>query len=296
MRSLIRRWYRRFRRVRGGSALAAALTELPPEAHEPLRYLHSRTLEATDEARCNAVERIRERLAARGDTVDVLYSPKPGSAGTDHSADARPEHGQRMAIEFHRIAYKTSIPRYLGRFLYLAAKSSGAISVLELGSCAGLSAAYLASSPGVEQLVTVEGSPELAAIARETLAEVHPQARVIASLFDEALDELMPGYPVDLAWIDGHHERTATLHYFERIAPALRPGAWVLFDDIAWSADMASAWEALSTWPGVSHAIHLGRCGMVIWGPTDTPARAFDLRAVTGTGRRPGTPDGWRAS
>lgn len=290
MRSRIRRWYRRLRRLRGGSALAAALPDLPPEAHAPLRYLSSRRLQATDEARCNAVEQIRERLAARKDTVEVLASPTPGSAGADHSAVARPGHGQRVAFDFHRIAFEASIPPYLGRFLYLAAKSSGANSVLELGSCVGVSAAYLASSPGVEQLVTVEGSPELAAIARETLAEVHPKARVIGSLFDEALDELMPGYPVDLAWIDGHHERTATLHYFERIAPALRPGAWVLFDDITWSADMASAWEALSTWPGVSHAMHLGRCGMVIWGPTNSAARAFDLRALTGTGWRPGTP------
>lgn len=281
------------RRVWGGPVLRRALAELPAEFVEPLTWLHERRLRSpVDEQRCRAVESLRARIAQRDGTVNVVYSPKPGSAGDDHSPDARPRPGQVMPFTYERIANQTSTGTYRGRFLYLAAKATRARSVLELGTCAGVAAAYLASAPSVERLVTIEASPDLAGLARETLA-AYPNAEVVNALFDDALDDLLPGFPIDLAWIDGHHERTATLHYFERIIPSLRPGAWVMFDNITWSADMLSAWEDLRAWPGVRYALDLGGFGMLVWGPTGDPVRAFDLRPVAGSGWRPGTPHGW---
>lgn len=44
---------------------------------------------------------------------------------------------------------------------------------------------------------------------------------------------------VDLAYIDGDHEKVATIRYFERIKPHLNPDAVVIFGDISWVARRA---------------------------------------------------------
>ena len=66
---------------------------------------------------------------------------------------------------------------------------------------------------------------------------------VINKLFDDAIDDFLhEGLSgIDIADIDGHHEKLATLHYFERIKPMLNPDSVVIFDDIYWSKDMYDA-------------------------------------------------------
>src|SRR6185312_4343070 len=112
---------------------------------------------------------------------------------------------------------------------------------LELGACAGISAIYLSSAPQMKSLITVEGSAPLAGLAAESL-QPFSHARVVNALFDDAIDAELPGVKLDLAYIDGHHEKVATIHYFNKIRPYLQPGAVVIFDDVSWSRDMREAW------------------------------------------------------
>jgi predicted O-methyltransferase YrrM len=149
--------------------------------------------------------------------------------------------------------------------LLLLAKEIKASKAIELGSCAGLSARYIASAESITELITVEGSEELSIIATETLKHNH-NARVVNALFDDALDTELTnkGKDFDLAYIDGHHEKAATIHYFKRLLPYLKPGALVLFDDVSWSYDMREAWDELSAHPEFSHAIDFGVVGACI--------------------------------
>jgi len=285
---------RRIMRLLAPRALKSALAELPPAMQGPLEHLLRRRLDdPVDQERAERVERLRAGIAARPGTAAIYYSPLPGSSGSDHSAAARPRHGEVVQFDWSHIATRTSIHRQWGEFLYLAAKARNATSVLELGSCAGVSGAYMASAPSVERLTSVEASADLATVARETIQSVLPDAVVINALFDEALDQLVEsGATFDLAWIDGHHEKIATLHYFVRSRPILSPGAWVLFDDIAWSGDMREAWRELSAAPGVRYALDLGRCGLLILG--DGGLTKLDLRPLSGTGYAVGRPHGWK--
>ncbi len=147
----------------------------------------------------------------------------------------KPSHGEQITLTMERIA-NTGKKEKWGVFLHLLASEVGG-TFLELGSCAGISGAYLASAPNCKKLFSVEGSAALAGLARETIDQVAPgRAEVINGLFNDVLDSLLPELgenALDLAFIDGHHERVATLHYYERIKPALRPGAVVVFDDIS---------------------------------------------------------------
>ena len=287
---------RRIMRLRAPSALTHAKAVLPVEVHGPLEYLAThRLVNSEDRVRTGRVEELRAAVAARTGDATIYYSPLPGSSGTDDSASARPRHGETVKFDWNHVATRTSIRPYWGRFLYLAAQARGAAAVLELGSCAGISGAYLASASSVRRLVTVEASTDLASVARVTIHAVLPQASVVNALFDEALDQLSGSEAsFDLVWIDGHHEKVATIHYFNRCRPMLAPGAWVLFDDIAWSADMREAWRTLARSIGVRFAIDLGRCGLLIMGRGE--GTYLDLRALTGTGYFVGQPRGWVAS
>ena len=154
--------------------------------------------------------------------------------------------------------------------------------VVELGSCVGISAAYLAAGlqiNGAGTLVTLEGAAGLAERARRHLEELGlRQAEVVTGLFADTLGPVLQGCgPVDLAFIDGHHDETATQQYFQQILPSLSEGAVVVFDDIAWSDGMARAWLALQRHPAVRAVVDLERVGICVVGSGEGVHR-FALR------------------
>lgn len=111
-------------------------------------------------------------------------------------------------------------------------------SVLELGTNLGISAGYILSALTINgqdgRLVTVEGDPTLAGKAREQVDRLAPgRCRVVNARFQDVLPTLVGEMkPIDLAFIDGHHEYDATIANFEWIRPGLSEGACVLFDDV----------------------------------------------------------------
>lgn len=94
-------------------------------------------------------------------------------------------------------------------------------------------------------------------------------------------------------WIDGHHEKVATIHYFQRLMPVLNTGALVFFDDIRWSQDMYDGWEELRRWSGFSHTVDLGSIGLGVWSGGDQHPKMLRMTHLRG---RSGIshPHGWR--
>lgn len=222
---------------------------LPLEVAKVARFLIDGISDVQTKKISDNVEKMRASLRKSSQlaSVKILYSPKPGSAKVDHTEikNFRPDHGEQKDFSMEQIA-NTGKNRRWGTALYMLINGYRCKNVLELGACAGLSAAYLASSKYVEELVTIEGSSQLAEIATRNLIGFK-NASVINKLFDDALDEclLNKEKTLDFVYIDGHHEKIATLHYFERIRASLSPGALVVFDDIRWSQDMNECWLKL---------------------------------------------------
>ena len=211
--------------------------------------------------------------------------------------DSDRSQGRVMQFSASRVAV-TGKDRRWGTVLYLVARGFGCTTGIELGTCAGISAMYVASAPSMGRYLTVEGSPELCEIAQESLTD-HPGVTIINALFDEALDRELPALQgsVDFAFVDGHHERVATVHYTDRIVSGLSDGAIVVFDDISWSADMRRAWDELRARSDWSHAIDLGAMGVCIYRAeqqTDGSPRQWDLRQLVGR-TQIGKPWGWRS-
>jgi len=238
---------------------------LPKEMRPALEYVVSESSDSKTARIAKFAEERRREIASMGDKkISIWGSPKPGDLCHDSSIDARPETGKILEFTMERIA-RTGKNQKWGTVLYLIASGFKSSVVIELGACAGISTIYLSSAPNVKKLITVEGCKDLANVAKESLKEC-TNAKVVNALFDEAISSELPllDSKVDLAFIDGHHEKTATIHYFNRLVPFLNSRAVVIFDDISWSHDMRDAWNILSKRPEFSHCIDLGEIGVCI--------------------------------
>ncbi|MEY4505336.1 MAG: hypothetical protein RL154_1636 [Pseudomonadota bacterium] len=116
--------------------------------------------------------------------------------------------------------------------------------VLELGTCCGFSAITMALASKESQIYTLEGAKTIAELAKNNIKEAGVQniTQVIGRFSDTLPDLLAKIAPIDFAFIDGHHDKDATLKYFEQIRPFMSQNAIMAFDDISWSDGMKEAW------------------------------------------------------
>ncbi|AHM59914.1 putative O-methyltransferase [Flammeovirgaceae bacterium 311] len=271
---------------------------LPTQMKPVLAFLINGEID--DQAKAVAVlaETRRNEIAKGGDKkVPIWYSPKPSSAGSDTSAGARPQPGEVLEFTMERVA-ATGKNQKWATALYLIAREFKSSIGIELGTCAGISSLYISSAPSMDKFITVEGSEALANIAKESLKS-HKNVKVVNALFDDALHQELPSLnkKIDLAYIDGHHEKIATIHYLNKLIPFLSPGAVVLFDDISWSYDMRDAWDILSKRKEFSHAMDLGAVGLCILKSKDEKLNNapmyWDLQPYVGK-HKLGDPHGWK--
>jgi predicted O-methyltransferase YrrM len=201
----------------------------------------------------DAIEALRRRL--RGD--ESLLEVEDLGAGS-----AWKETRRRSVGDITRRAAKA--PR-LGQLLYRIARYYRPGVVLELGTSLGFSAAYLGKGGGGEsRLWTVEGSGQVAEVARKNLAGLGLDAEVVEGNFDEVLPELLARIgPVDLVFVDGNHRREPTLAYFKQLMGNMGQKGIIILDDIHWSAEMEEAWGIITRDPRVYLTVDLFFIGIV---------------------------------
>jgi predicted O-methyltransferase YrrM len=281
--------YRRCARPAGLRALEQMLDRgLPAQLAPALRVLLGEPPPAQAQALVATLERRRAELLRRADVYRFAYH-QPAS-GMERWPDD-PAHADGEEVSLRWLASAASVPARWGLFLHLCVDAIAARTVLELGAGTGMSGAYLVAGPGVEAFVAIEGSPPLARVAAETLAAVSDRARVVEGRFESALPGALAalcgsGRPLDLAYLDGHHEEAATLRYLETLRPHLRPGSVVVLDDIRLYHGMWLAWCRARSLPGVAAAIDTGRFGLLVWDEDAVgSSQQFDLRHYTGRWR-----------
>lgn len=222
------------------------MKNLPQALRSPLSYLLTKKINPEDQLIAGQIETIRQNVLSQHQHQEAHLLSSDGT------------------LPFEWIVNIASVPQYWGLFLYLCASAYQAKTILELGGCLGISGCYLASAKSCKRFVTIEASAELASIAERNLLQVARNFQVFNASFDDVLPQLLPTFEegLDLAFIDGHHQGDATIHYFEQIRPYLHPGSLIIFDDIRWNRDMWQAWQKICQRPGMGFAIDLGRFGL----------------------------------
>ncbi|HKT94166.1 MAG TPA: O-methyltransferase [Paraburkholderia sp.] len=122
-----------------------------------------------------------------------------------------------------------------GKFLHLLARIQGARRILEIGTLGGYSAIWLGralSDGGV--MVSLEFSPENAAVARANIARAGLDAKVavMTGLALDSLDALIAQgeAPFDFVFIDA--DKSNNPNYLERVLKLSRPGTVIVADNV----------------------------------------------------------------
>ncbi len=165
---------------------------------------------------------------------------------------------------------RTSVqsPKY-SKLLFRIISHTGARKILELGTSAGLTTAYLASVSSTSECITLEGSSEVLKIAGENFKKLNIKNIItiegdINDTLPEALAKLSA---IDFIFVDANHSSGAVLSYLDQCLPYLSANAVIVFDDIHWSDDMEQAWKVIKDHPKVTSTIDLFQMGIVFFNP-----------------------------
>jgi predicted O-methyltransferase YrrM len=210
----------------------------------------------------SAIEAYRLALLADDGPIERLdYGVLPDGASD-------PERGVPIKTTIGKVA-RASKSAPWGELLFHLVRRRRPMHVLEMGTCVGMSASYIAAAlelNGRGRLVTIEGASSVAAIARDTFQRLGytDRVEVVEGPFHRSLAPTVDAWaPLDFAFIDGHHDGQATIEYYNSIRACSSPSALLVFDDIQWSASMREAWSMIVAADPLAVTVDLGDVGIV---------------------------------
>lgn len=200
------------------------------------------------------VEEIRSKLL---DSSKVIVVEDLGAGSTAFQLNKN-----RRVKDIVRVSSKDA--KY-GQLLFRLANHFNPETIVELGTCAGLSTLYLANGCQTSTVYSIEGAPELAKLAAKNFKKIKQKNIIqLVGNFDVELNPLLATLEkVDFVFIDGNHRKLPTLQYFEQFLSKSHNNTVFIFDDIHWSNEMEEAWQTIKSDARVSVTIDLFVFGIV---------------------------------
>lgn len=140
-------------------------------------------------------------------------------------------------------------------------------TILELGTQVGLTTSYLASAAPKAVVHTIEGAPEVAAVAKKTfdLIPVSNVKQHVGNIDDQLPNLLSRVGQLDFVFMDANHTYDATMRYFGWIKKHLTERSIVVIDDIHWSPEMGRAWDEIRKEKPVTSSIDCYDFGILLF-------------------------------
>jgi predicted O-methyltransferase YrrM len=163
------------------------------------------------------------------------------------------------------IAKNALKPPKLAQLLYRLVADLQPLNIIELGTCLGTTSIYLQKAAPQAKVYTLEGCPQTAAIAKEGFDKAGlKDITLITGNFDDTLPPVIDNLgKLDFVFVDGNHQKDATLKYFEWCLPKVHDNTLLIFDDIYWSEGMKEAWAKIKAHPQVTVTVDLFFIGLV---------------------------------
>lgn len=154
-----------------------------------------------------------------------------------------------------------------GKLLYRLVKHFNPDVVLELGTSLGIGSLYLKAALPSARVVTIEGCPNIARLARRNISESGASdVEVIEGAFDAVLTiDFIKRLNPRMILFDGNHRKAPTIDFFNRLADVATSETVFIFDDIHWSEEMEEAWESIKADKRVRVTIDLFIFGVVLF-------------------------------
>jgi len=202
----------------------------------------------------DTIEALRNRLLNDKRVIEV----------EDFGAGSRKDNSNKRSVA--SIAKNAVKPAKYGQFLFRLVNHYKPNSILEMGTSLGVSTAYLAAGNPAARVVTLEGSKEIAVVARQNFEQLGLEAiQQVTGNFDETLPFVLRDQKFDLVFIDGNHRKEPTLNYFRLLLTNLPNEIILIFDDIHWSREMEEAWTEICSNENVRVSIDLFFMGIVVF-------------------------------
>ena len=164
-----------------------------------------------------------------------------------------------------QIAHNALKPPKLAQLLYRLAADMQPGNMIELGTCLGITSVYLQKAAPKTKVYTLEGCPETAGVASEIFKTAGAgNISLTIGNFNDTLPGIIAGLDqLDFVFIDGNHQKEATLNYFEWCLPKVHENTLLIFDDIYWSEGMKEAWAQIKAHAKVTVTVDLFWIGLV---------------------------------
>jgi predicted O-methyltransferase YrrM len=158
-------------------------------------------------------------------------------------------------------------PKKYGHVLYRLAKHYQPQTIIELGTSLGITTSYLAFANPAANIITIEGSEQIHAIAKENFYQLKLDGvKALKGNFDDLLPQVLQNIDrVDLGYVDGNHRYQPTMNYFHQLLQKKDNDSILVFDDIHWSVEMEKAWEEIKAHPAVRCTIDIFFLGFVFF-------------------------------
>lgn len=182
---------------------------------------------------------------------------------TDFGAGSRVFKSTERTVR--QIAKISGISQKRAKLLHRITNYLSAKNILELGTSVGLGTSAFSLGNAKRNIITIEGCPETAQIAKqqfETNQLNNIDLRV--NTFENEIPKLIH-HTFDLIYIDGNHQKEATLNYFNQLLSTTHNDSVIIFDDIHWSKDMTEAWNDIKKHPKVTVTIDTFYLGFVFF-------------------------------
>jgi Methyltransferase domain len=207
-----------------------------------------RDFSRSERAEVEAIESLR--LRTEKDRREVTLLDYGAGSGLDHRTPEQMAAGVPTTRIIGEVCAVASKSAPWGEMLFKLIRHQRPLTCIEMGTCLGISAAYIATAlraNGQGRLVTLEGADAYAEVARANLHSLGLDNTIVeVGKFSDTLAPALEAMkPVEFMFIDGHHDRDATLHYLETSRAFLAQKNVVVFDDIDWSDGMREAWASI---------------------------------------------------
>lgn len=178
------------------------------------------------------------------------------------------------------IAHASLKPKKYAQLLYRIAKYYKSQTIIELGTSLGITTCYLAAANRNADVITLEGSANVASKARQQFQKAGlNNITLIEGNFSNTIPSVLCGISkADLLFIDGNHRKNATIEYFQRFLEKTQDHSIFIFDDIHWSAEMEEAWADIQKHPAVTLSIDLFFIGLVFFSQDFKVKQDFTIR------------------
>ncbi len=197
----------------------------------------------------NSLWEFRNSQASRSDVIETV----------DFGSGAGKSVYKTKHLNYGKLAAKRSHSKKELELLYRLVHFYHPLVILELGTSAAISTAYLSKASPDSRLITVEGCAALVAEAETSLKKYGiDNTEMHTGNFDNILQGILDKESkLNLVFFDGNHRKEPTIRYFNQCVELSDENTIFVFDDIHWSKGMEVAWETIKNDSRVSVTIDI---------------------------------------